>query len=438
MISGERKARDISFVARSGLCTGCGTCVALCPQSAIRIEIVRKRGIYLPRVNEKACNACGICLRVCPGRGVDFAMLNQVAFGHQPQDNLLGNYIGCYTGHAADKDIRYNSSSGGLVSALLIFALERGMIDGALVTRMNPDKPLEPQPFIARTEEEILSAAGSKYCPVPANIALDDILKAKEGERFAVVGLPCHMHGLRKAELVNSKLKERVALRVGLFCGSTANFAGTRLLLGKMRIKGTDVIGIKYRGTGWPGHLSVEMHDSERKSLPYNHSITVLGTFFTPKRCQLCLDGAAELADISFGDAWLPRFAGNEIGESILILRNEISRALIEKLVAEAFMELVETNVKDVIISQKGMIYRKKKLNQANTVLLSKGMFSGYNMPALNLLDYTVAVFQKSLSLYQVLPFDKILENIPQRLLELYSLPFAFAARVFYCRRNKN
>jgi len=79
------------------------------------------------------------------------------------------------------------------VTALFIFALEKGLIDGALVTGMKKDKPLEPEPFIARTREKIISARGSKYCSVPANIALKEILKAKEEERFAVVGLPCHI-----------------------------------------------------------------------------------------------------------------------------------------------------------------------------------------------------------------------------------------------------
>jgi coenzyme F420 hydrogenase subunit beta len=47
------------------------------------------------------------------------------------------------------------------------FALEEGIIDGALVTRMKKDRPLEPEPFIARTREEIIEASKSKYCGVP-------------------------------------------------------------------------------------------------------------------------------------------------------------------------------------------------------------------------------------------------------------------------------
>ena len=191
----------IESVVNDELCTGCGTCVGICPLSAVAIVKNNSKGIYLPQLDNERCNQCGICLDACPGHSVDFQQLNLDIFGKEPEDILLGNYLNCYVGHATDYEIRYNSASGGLVTALLIFALEEGLIDGALVTKMSEQNPLEPQPFIARTKEQIISAAKSKYCPVPANIALKEILK--EDGKFAVVGLPCHVHGIRKAEAIN-------------------------------------------------------------------------------------------------------------------------------------------------------------------------------------------------------------------------------------------
>ncbi|MGB2728538.1 MAG: coenzyme F420 hydrogenase/dehydrogenase beta subunit N-terminal domain-containing protein [Halobacteriota archaeon] len=200
----------IAQVVKDNLCTGCGTCVALCPEEAIKLTINEKKGIYVPELNEKKCNNCGICYEVCPGHEVDFKALNLEIFGKEPEDVLIGNPLNCYIGHTTDWGIRYNSASGGLVTQLLIFALEEGIIDGALVTRMKKDNPLEPEPFIARTREEIIEASKSKYCPVPANIALVEILESEEGEKFAVVGLPCHIHGIRKAEQINKSLKEKM------------------------------------------------------------------------------------------------------------------------------------------------------------------------------------------------------------------------------------
>src|SRR4030043_382689 len=117
--------------------------------------------------------------------------------------------------HFNDEEIRRGSSSGGIVTQLLVYALEKGIIDGALVVRMKKDKPLEPEPFIARSREEIISASKSKYCPVAANVVLKAILSEKG--RVAVVGLPCHINGIRKAESALPELKKKIVLHVGLF-----------------------------------------------------------------------------------------------------------------------------------------------------------------------------------------------------------------------------
>lgn len=161
---------NIKEVVDEGLCTGCGTCASVCPNLAIKMVLDSKKGIYVSRIDENNCNDCGSCYEVCPGHCVDFKELNLSIFGKEPENILIGNYTNCYIGHATDYEIRYNSASGGLVTALLIFALEEGIIDGALVTKMSKQNPLEPEVVIARTKEEIISAAGSK-CLLKNNLS---------------------------------------------------------------------------------------------------------------------------------------------------------------------------------------------------------------------------------------------------------------------------
>lgn len=328
----------ITSVVKDGLCTGCGTCVGICPKDAIEMTISRSKGIYLPHLDEERCNQCGICSKTCPGYEVDFNQLNREIFGKQPEDMLLGNYLNCYVGHATGYDIRYHSTSGGLVTALLIFALEQGIITGALVTKMADSSPLEPQPFIVRTKKEIISACKSKYCPVPANIALKEILK-EEG-KFAVVGLPCHIHGMRKAELVNDKLKERIALHLGLFCSHPTSFWGTRFLLHKYGVDQEDIARLDYRGEGWPGYMAIHLKDGTKKLTAYPTYGTFfwgLG-FFTPMRCTLCFDQGCELADISFGDAWRPEKAEqleDEIGSSLIVSRSTVGENLLKQAMSK-------------------------------------------------------------------------------------------------------
>lgn len=362
--------KTIEDVANNDLCTGCGTCVGICPNSAIWMIKDDSKGIYSPKINNEICDQCGLCFEVCPGHSVDFMGLNLEIFGKEPEDVSIGSYLDCYIGHATDYDVRYSSASGGIVTQLLIFALEEGIIDGALVTRMSKENPLEPEPFIARTREEIIEASKSKYCPVPANIALKEILRSDEGEKFAVVGLPCHIHGIRKAEMLNMKLKEKIVLHFGIVCGHAPNFRGTEFLLQKRNIRKNDVIKIDYRGEGWPsghgygrrGGVSIKLKNGVSKYVPYSSAWSIIGSsYFYPIRCTLCCDKFCELADIAFCDAWLPELADDEIGKSIIISKNKISDNILQKALSNKKIKLDEIS-SNKVLEATGVGFKKNTL----------------------------------------------------------------------------
>ena len=420
----------IAQVVKNDLCTGCGTCVALCPKEAIELRIDKKKGIYVPKLNEEKCDNCGTCYKVCPGHSVDFKQLNLEIFGKEPEDILIGNYLDCYIGHSTDYDIRYNSASGGLITQLLIFALEEGIIDGALVTRMKKDNPLEPEPFIARTKEEIIEASKSKYCPVPANIALKEILGSKDSERFAVVGLPCHIHGIRKAEQINKKLKEKIVLHIGIFCSQTPNFWGTKLLLERMKIKREEVIKLDYRGEGWPGSMKICLKDGELLLRDYWSFIG--SSFFIPTRCLMCSDQTSESADISFGDAWLPELSDDKIGKSIVISKSEIEEKILHTMKLKNRIELKEVSVKKVVQSQQNLLYFKKKNLKARIDLFQKKVHFNTNLIEPDFIDYLLCLypyFNRLVSQNHALRM--LLKHIPQRVLFLYNMPF----NIIYSRK---
>jgi len=345
----QRTKKTIEETLNAGLCSGCGTCFSLCPESAIYMS--KTKDVYIPTLDKKKCNQCGICFEVCPGHSVNFKKLNSMIFGKKHQDVLMGNYINCYVGHATDPNIRYNSASGGLITALLIFAIEEGIIDGALVTKMNDVRPLEPEVFIARTKNEIISASKSKYCPVPANTALKDILK--ENGRFATVGLPCHVHGIRKAEMINKKLAKKIVLHLGLICNHTPTFSATTYILQKMKLKKEDVKKIDYRGGGWPGGMSIILANGKKNFVGHWNPFYwghVFNSYFFPTQCILCNDKICELSDISFGDAW--HLSNSKIGESIIVSRSRISEELLEKATTKKELELKKVSSKEIVESQ--------------------------------------------------------------------------------------
>lgn len=351
-------ASCIENVWDEGLCMGCGTCAGICSNNAIEIK-ESINGLYKPEVNDSRCSNCGLCIKVCPGLGIDFNMLNKLIFGKYPKNSFVGNYITLFTAYSLDDKIRWNGTSGGLITSLLIFLLEEGIIDGVLVTKMSDENPLRPEVILARTREDIISASTSKYCPVAANIGLNQVLE-EEG-KFAVVGLPCHIHGIRKAEMIDKDLKNKIVLHIGLICSHTISFLGTEFLFRMYGIAKEDIKYLKYRGNGWPGGISIETKTGEHIFISYQEYWKIFSLhFFAPIRCMLCYDGANELSDLSFGDAWGLESNIDYMGNSFVIGRSEIGIKLLNYACKNNKIHLCEIDDAKLLRLQQGEFFLKK------------------------------------------------------------------------------
>jgi coenzyme F420 hydrogenase subunit beta len=63
--------------------------------------------------------------------------------------------VECYSCHAEDKELLLNSSTGGAITDLLIFAMEDKLVDEVLSTRTSKTNPLQTEPFIAGTKADV-------------------------------------------------------------------------------------------------------------------------------------------------------------------------------------------------------------------------------------------------------------------------------------------
>ncbi|WP_292466021.1 Coenzyme F420 hydrogenase/dehydrogenase, beta subunit C-terminal domain [Methanolobus sp.] len=364
---------SINKVVNADLCTNCGTCVSICPKNAVVMEINYMKGTYIPQIDSTLCTDCKMCINVCPGHNVDFKGLNNNIFGNEMEDNLVGNYRNIYVGHSKNSDIRYTSSSGGVITQLLIYALEEGIINGALVTKMDNNHPLEPFPFIARTKKEIIESMGSKYCPVPLNIGLKEILNAPDGQKFAIVGLPCHIHGIKKAEQIHKKLSNKIAFTVGIICSKCPNFLATEYLLGKLQTSKDNIKGISYRGKGYPGGMTLSFIDGTHKFYHYwEYYDTCFGQFFSPTRCRLCIDFTSELSDISCGDVFFDdECKTDQSGSSVIISRNSIGEDLLKKADSQITTRPIDVS-KFIEGCRRNIFFRKSCLSQRGKILNKK------------------------------------------------------------------
>jgi coenzyme F420 hydrogenase subunit beta len=117
---------------------------------------------------------------------------------------------------ATDKAVHEQGQDGGLVSTLLIWGLESEKIEAALTSQMIDKRgPFDSEPFLARTQEDVLATAGSRYTysanPLAMAEADEDRLK-----QIALVGMSCQasINGTVSAYGVN-KYKRKIALTTG-------------------------------------------------------------------------------------------------------------------------------------------------------------------------------------------------------------------------------
>lgn len=347
---------SVSFVAAHDLCTGCGTCLAVCPARAVSMHPARETGTLVSRIDPKTCRGCGMCVRVCPGYTIELP----AGSAGEPYNREIGRFRHCYMGHATNDEIYADSSSGGLTTAIVKALLDDGEIDGAVVTRMCPENPLAAEAFIATSAEALVSSQKSKYCPVAVNAVLGEV--CRRGGRYALVGLPCHIEGLHKLFTVKPALREQITHTVGLFCSRLPTFNATRFLLESRGIPESDVRRIEYRGGGHPGRLCIELRDGTRRTIGHR-SKEYWGYYFQyhfmSPRCWLCPDKTAELADFSVGDNWsrasraaMPR------ATSVLIARTGTAAAVLDRMVEQGRIAVREMPVDTLVALQN---IRKKR-----------------------------------------------------------------------------
>lgn len=294
----------------------------------------------------------------------------------------LGRFHQCFMGYAADEEVRRGAASGGAVSATLIWLLETGRIDGALVSRLRPRQGrLQPQTFIARSRDEILSAQTSIYVDFPV---LPHILRLESlPGRYAVVALPCQLASLRKLEAKRLELTAKIAYRLGLLCGHTSSRKLLDKVLEKKSIPQDQIEDFAFRKGHWRGRSYVRLSDGREIAFPFLHFGVYQNLWLhCAPRCLSCEDHFAEQSDMSFGDAWLPELKSNPIKHSIFVSRSPGCTELLQEMLAEGVLVGETADPSTLIRAQKrSLIYHKWGIAGRHRVAPLLGMHVRYEGP---------------------------------------------------------
>jgi len=320
-------------VVTSGLCTGCAGCVIACPYDVLGYDDTGGR--YKPFHIEADgglddCThgerGCTLCTRACPRFREWETEIDTFLFGREREiDELAGVAKDIVLARATDPDVHERGQDGGLVSAILIWALENDYIDAALVSYLEGDgSTWKAKPGVARNRDEVLAAAGSRYTYSANTLAYSEAI-AGGAERVAMVGMSCMssappIMAARKA----GKVARRFALNIGLLCSKTFDDAiFTELFEAKYGLARQDMVKMNIKGV-----FQIWMRNGDYHEIPLKECHA-----WTREGCKSCPDFAAEHADISTGGI------GAFNDWTLTVVRTDRGREVLEGLVADGRVE---------------------------------------------------------------------------------------------------
>ena len=295
----------VKEVIRTGVCTHCGTCAAIC--SALEWDPIYDE----PRLVGQ-CSGCGICYNQCPRTITN-------------PEQLVGLFKTGYVTKSGIPEV-IGGQDGGTVTSLLCYLFDENLIDGAVVTKENPNKPWVPLPQLITTKEEAIEAAGSIYSHSQTVDSLMDGIRNDMGS-IAFVGTPCNIDAVFKMEssplgMLKYFMRAHV-FKIGLFCMDSFSHEALLPFFEKEGINLAEITKMDIN----KGRFYLYKGDTEVKS----YKIKELDKFKSSS-CNFCTDLAAENADISVGSV------GSGPMKNTVLARSGIGVEIMEDAIKKGYL----------------------------------------------------------------------------------------------------
>jgi coenzyme F420 hydrogenase subunit beta len=320
-------------VIDTGLCTGCAGCVISCPHDVIGYD--HAQGGYRPfhledELGPDDCvhgqKGCTSCTRACPRFRLWEGQADTHLFGRTREpEEVAGIHQDILLTRASDDTVHRMGQDGGLVSAILLWAMEQDYVDAALVSYLEGDATSwVARPGVAATREEVLAAAGSRYTYSANTLAIDEALEAGH-TRLALVGMSCQssvppVMWSRKI----GKISKPIVFNLGLLCSKTFDDAiFEELFRAKYGIERADIVKMNIKGV-----FQLWLRDGTYREINLKECHA-----WTREGCNHCPDFSAEHADISCGGI------GENADWTLTIVRTDLGREIIRRMIADGTIE---------------------------------------------------------------------------------------------------
>ena len=335
-------------VLQHNLCSGCGACAFVGREHGVTM-------LDIPTVGKRLVGAEDLPLRlkdqiaaVCPG-----SQVRSPGFHDSVPDEselLVGPTQGIWEGWAADPELRWAGSSGGVVTALATYALERLEMELVVHTGMDPGMPWRNRTVVSRDRAELVRNSGSRYTTSSPVEALHII---EEADRPCVfIGKPCDVAAVHELRRQRPALDRNLGLVLSFFCAGTPPSDASRRLAAEIGFTDPSAISdVRYRGHGWPGEFAVSSADGRSAELTYEESWGRLVQTPRQLRCSLCPDGLGELADVTGGDAWHRRGEASD-GISLILARTPRGADIVSAAIRDGYLHATVSDAARVVRAQ--------------------------------------------------------------------------------------
>jgi coenzyme F420 hydrogenase subunit beta len=316
-------------VVATNLCTGCAACIMACPRDVLDYRVADYHPVQIGEgmaVDEcfHGDRGCDICTKACPRFRAWETELDEALFDRtRTADEVYGVAQSVLLVRATDTSVQRAGQDGGLVSAMLIWGLETGRIDGALTSDFSTERAFDAVPALVTDREGVLRTAGSRYTYSANPLAMREA-EERRLQRIALVGMSCQAsinaslpaRGVRKYE-------RKIALTIGLMCSKTFTYSGQEQVLAAHGIAVEDVTKVNVKG-----RFMVWTRDGGYHEIPLKQLHP-----FTRPGCKLCPDFAAEHADVSTGGI------GADDGWTLTLVRTRRGQEWISAMLEEGLVE---------------------------------------------------------------------------------------------------